>query len=909
MTDTSPWELGREETQLLTPADSDLVMIVPAGENTAPRMRGFGHLLDDVGVGVFRGTFRVGESLRPGDMIVYIDRLYAARTAIVTTAANHPGGTSDNGTLWLSLTPVVAVTATASETPAGFAEAIILDGGRYNIRDADIVPWARLDGDPIPLTAADLHSAYFPEHARSYGLPDDAGAYELAILDPVNIALELVDGDQFIVHAAISGIPDDVTTELQIRGRDTTTVTTDSVPFAAQQRFCVLTLDTPGDEEDRTWVLYVRGTKPATAAASIGVTLREVVGVRGGTQPFAGVVGQMIEDYAYSRLREFYGITHYQSERLHYLHQLVLDPTDGNVYRFREDFGHSSAVPSANATQWLRMTWPQPANWALTDPDADGLTVVPPARIQYRLPPVWDTATAWPNGSEVLHANAVWQNSSGGPLTGIEPAADTDWTRRANFTATDADVLALVADWAEQSNEDAPNPVTIPNRVLRLLPRWVYETNPADDADGEAMALRLYLANEASPLLRGATTTRAGLLTAAEHTKLAALTNPNPRGPWTEGVAYLPGDWVWDYNPQTGITTIAFTGETHVAAVSNRPNPQSDSARWERIGVISQSPHARTTEALDARIVAQTPTPAVQFRWRNVWTAGLDYLAGDVVTREVGAVAVLAQSRTDHRSSDGTAPGTTTTDEWRILWSYDPAAAATKLNNLADAARLSYESLKDKPTIPDTTTTGFRWAGHWQPLGVAYPTGVTVGIGSRLYTSTASVQAGTETNPATVPSDDSAPWTEIMAMQMQITPSGVLQFRWHFGAAGTGGQTDWVDVNDGGLMIWRGAWAGGATFNVDNLCEDRGWIWRCVTPHAASATNRPPHAYWSRFAASNTGPERTMVWYGAWVSNRAFQEGHVVLRSAHVYIAHNDAPAGNEPGVSTQWGSYWTRIV
>ena len=51
MTDTSPWELGREETQLLTPADSDLVMIVPAAENTAPRMRGFGHLLDDVGVG------------------------------------------------------------------------------------------------------------------------------------------------------------------------------------------------------------------------------------------------------------------------------------------------------------------------------------------------------------------------------------------------------------------------------------------------------------------------------------------------------------------------------------------------------------------------------------------------------------------------------------------------------------------------------------------------------------------------------------------------------------------------------------------------------------------------------------------------------------------------------------------
>ena len=782
-------------------------------------------------------------------------------------------------------------------------------------------------GPAQSLEAADLHTAYFPDHFAVHQLPNAAGEYELEILDPVNIALALVAGDRFIVHAALSNVPAGVTTDFQIRGRDVATVETDQV---AAGLFTTLTLQESADD-DRTWRLYLRGTKPATSLASLSITLREIVGVRGGSQPFASSVARMIEDYTYHRLASYYGVTVFRASHLYVQGEVVLDLVDYHLYRYRNSFGHSapSLWPSQDPTNWVRLTWPEPANWALETPAAGGLQLVPPSRVQYRLPPAWDGATSWPNAAEVLHADGVWRNGSGGALLNVEPGTTDDWTRIADFSAAEAQFPPAYAAGTTYGPGDqvlqqriiyssdveqtgvAPSPTASSWTLIARLDQSIQPSFQRTTTPDEPNTLRLSV-GDGSAEVPEATDEFPGLLAPAEHAKLEGLLNTNPRGAWADGIEYLTRNIVYDYNAETGITIIAEAMRDHVASLTTRPaGIDRDTADWHIIARIDQSPHARTTALLDARIVAATPTPASQWRFRNAWAVGTDYVAADVVTREVEAVLVLAQAKRDHTSSNANPPTAAASDDWAILWTYNPATAAGKLNALEGAQRLSYNALQDKPTIPEPGGGTFTWRGPWlgQGEGSAYAAGETVGFENQLYTSNKAIAAGSEGASNSAPTVATADWDEIMSLEMEVTSAGVVRYRLHFGGLG-GGDVYWSDLAAGGLMLWRGAWATGVTFGASNFTTDGGWIWRARVSHASTDANRPPHAAtWERIGPAEGASERTMVWYGDWVRNVAFPEGRVVRRSGHIYIAHNNVGAGIEPGVTANWGSFWTELV
>ena len=853
------------------------------------------------------------------------------------------------------------------------------------------------EGRRVEFSPADLHTAYFPENNQTYALPDAAGDWSIDILDPVNIALALVDGDSFIVHGIASGLAAVNTCNMRIKGRTETTVTTDSLPVTASESFYTLTLNTPGEEEDRTWVLELSGTKGATTSASIGFNLREVVGVRGGDEPdFVKAVARMIEDYVYHRLALQYGVTVYENNRYYVRDQVVIDLADHNLYRFTGFGGHSTAAPNTGPGYWERITWPQPANWALEDRDPSGIQMVPPSRIRYRLPPAYDAATEWPNASEVLHDHAIWRNTSGGALTGVEPGAtgESRWTRVETFSSSD---IAEVAPFALQSNVEADDPSPVPSALLDLELSWIGHSNPPDPADAQDRALYLSTRGGNSPLLRGATTERAGLMTAADRTNLSALLARrgfNWRGEWSATTTYQRNDVVHyhetDINPEadglhianresTGVfpTFLAHTDDWDTLIYALNYTPQSMARGMEAengdnrlsytalkdrptIPVVPDTsqpwptrpasypyslltgapvipPGAATPDwnaAADAPGYiankptiptvpdegAPWPTPPSSFPWedisgkptiptpsnpRGLWADGTTYRVRDTVydyNAETG-VTIVAEAIAEHAATLSNRPAglDANSDEWHIIARVNQSPHA-RTTDLLDA-RIT-EVAPEQPTIPGPSDW---WRGPWVSTN-SYSAGEIAAFENAWYRADVDIPAG-----GGIPEADTTRWTEIMRLELQLTTEGVLRYRLDFHAPVGGQDTSWDDI-PGGLIIWRGEWTVGATYNAENLVTRDGYIWRATAGHAAAggaAYNGPgsSETRWVRFGpyVPDSAHARTMIWYGDWVSNVAFPEGWVVRRSGNLYIALTDVSAGIEPG-SAQDVNHWEQM-
>ncbi|MDE2876536.1 MAG: hypothetical protein OXQ93_13915 [Gemmatimonadota bacterium] len=170
-----------------------------------------------------------------------------------------------------------------------------------------------------------------------------------------------------------------------------------------------------------------------------------------------------------------------------------------------------------------------------------------------------------------------------------------------------------VAGWALQINADDPDPDPVPAALLSLSPGWTWTSNPTDPADRQDRALYLRTRGGDSPYLRGATPARAGLLTAAEHVKLAGLPDTvpalprGPRGHWTAGQAYRVGDILRRLVPGGVREIAAWCRRDHTSDLANViPADGSDSDEWAVIMVREQSDW--TAAPTDITAVAHQPS-------------------------------------------------------------------------------------------------------------------------------------------------------------------------------------------------------------------------------------------------------------------------------------------------------------
>ena len=169
------------------------------------------------------------------------------------------------------------------------------------------------------------------------------------------------------------------------------------------------------------------------------------------------------------------------------------------------------------------------------------------------------------------------------------------------------------AGWALQINADDPDPDPVPAALLSLSPGWTWTSNPTDPADRQDRALYLRTRGGDSPYLRGATPARAGLLTAAEHRKLAGLPDTvpalprGPRGHWTAGQAYRVGDILRRLVPGGVREIAAWCRRDHTSDLVNViPADGSDSDEWAVIMVREQSDW--TAAPTDITAVAHQPS-------------------------------------------------------------------------------------------------------------------------------------------------------------------------------------------------------------------------------------------------------------------------------------------------------------
>ena len=125
----------------------------------------------------------------------------------------------------------------------------------------------------------------------------------------------------------------------------------------------------------------------------------------------------------------------------------------------------------------------------------------------------------------------------------------------------------------------------------------------------------------------------------------------------------------------------------------------------------SHLPGASPTEAGLLRGQEQAKlTGLVRNRWVGNVTDGVNFLDGDVVWQHVGRRLVIARCKRDHQTSNGRKPLDLTFSGptyWDIVFDitlptiHTASEIATLLEALTEDDRLSYNALKDKPTLAD----------------------------------------------------------------------------------------------------------------------------------------------------------------------------------------------------------------
>jgi hypothetical protein len=261
------------------------------------------------------------------------------------------------------------------------------------------------------------------------------------------------------------------------------------------------------------------------------------------------------------------------------------------------------------------------------------------------------------------------------------------------------------------------------------------------------------------------------------------------RGAWSAVTVYAVND-VASYN-----------GSSYICIVANTNIAPTDPAHWSIVAQYGAQGPAGATGAQGPQ--GQTGAPGMT--WQGTWSSATAYKLNDGV-QSGGSSYICVQANTNNQPPNAT------------YWQVYAQQGGTGPTGPQGPTGATGTAGATGPTGP----VGITWRGTWSSsTAYALNDGVV-----RTGQSYICILAGTGNDPAT----DSTHW-QLFAAQGATGPAGTQGIQ---GVAGPPG------------MTWRGAWASGTAYAVNDVVSQGGSSYICI---AANTGNQPPNAtYWSLVA-------------------------------------------------------------